>query len=132
MERLAKNVTAAPDSVAEVLPGGNSDLWVPLLRVTAHVKNSGAVAGATVPQLYLSSPPETTPAGTPSQVLRGFNKIYLEPGESRQVTFDLLRRDLSYWDVAMQTWLLPAGFFTLRVGFSSRDIRDTISVALMD
>ena len=132
LERLAKNVTAAPDSVAEVLPGGNSDLWVPLLRVTAHVKNSGAVAGATVPQLYLSSPPETTPAGTPSQVLRGFNKIYLEPGESRQVTFDLLRRDLSYWDVAMQTWLLPAGSFTLRVGFSSRDIRDTISVALMD
>lgn len=53
-------------------------------------------------QLYLSYPRTSMPEGTPLQVLRGFDKITLEPGESRLVTFGVTRRDLSFWNTTAQ------------------------------
>ena len=84
--------------------------------------NTGSVAGAEVPQLYVTLP-DSTPAGTPPKQLRGFEKVYLEAGASQQVTFPLMRRDLSYWDIISQEWLIPAGEFGLSAGFSSRDLK---------
>lgn len=105
------------------IPGGNPDLYAHLLRVTTSVSNTGSLEGATVLQLYVTMPQDTAPVGTPVQVLRGFEKVNLQPGESREVQFELTRRDLSYWDVVAQTWRIPAGEFEIRVGFSSRDVR---------
>ncbi|KAL5040748.1 hypothetical protein BDW71DRAFT_201916 [Aspergillus fruticulosus] len=126
IEKQTRIAPPAAVSSAKILPGGNVDLWKNVLRVRTKVTNTGPVAGATVPQLYVSYPEGTTPEGTPAQVLRGFDKIFLNPGESGQVTFDLLRRDLSYWDVESQSWIIPSGLFTFKVGFSSRDIKTAV------
>ncbi|KAF4425155.1 glycosyl hydrolase family 3 n terminal domain-containing [Fusarium acutatum] len=111
--------------------GGNPQLWHPLLRTTVKVTNTGKVPGATVVQLYLAFPSHSTPRGTPKQVLRGFEKIYLLPGETRRVAFESTRRDVSYWDTETQSWRVPAGQVEVRVGFSSRDIQATAKHSLL-
>lgn len=70
------------------------------------------------------------PEGTPVKVLRGFEKVPLQPGGSQEVQFPLTRRDLSYWDISAQDWALPAdGLPNVQVGWSSRDLplNDTIA-----
>lgn len=98
-----------------------------LYRVTVSVSNTGSVPGAAVPQIYLSLPqaPNTDP--NPVKVLRGFEKISLLPGQSDVVTFDLMRRDLSYWDTTTQLWTIAQGEVGVMGAFSSRDIRATAS-----
>ncbi|KAL5113430.1 hypothetical protein ACEQ8H_008698 [Pleosporales sp. CAS-2024a] len=108
-----------PDSGAGVQPGGNVELWTTLATVSVTVANTGKLAGAAVPQLYLSYPSE---AGMPVRSLRGFEKVMLQAGSSTRVSFALCRRDLSYWDVVSQAWTLPSGAITASVGFSSRDL----------
>jgi beta-glucosidase len=132
VERLASSLAAKPSSDAELLPGGNVELWEPVLRLNTTVKNTGAVAGATVLQLYVAFPAGTTPEGTPVQVLRGFRKIPLQPGEAGHANFDLLRRDVSFWDVESQTWIIPAGKFDFLDGFSSRDIVGAVSHTVLE
>ncbi|KAL3457009.1 putative beta-glucosidase G [Aspergillus heterothallicus] len=124
--QLVSNITAVPDHL-EIQPGGNPALWEGLYNVTVEVSNTGDVDGAAVPQLYVTYP-DSTPAGTPPKQLRGFDKVVLQPGESQNVSFELMRRDLSYWDVVSQDWLIPSGEFVVRVGFSSRDLRETVRI----
>ncbi|KAI0008315.1 putative beta-glucosidase G [Xylariaceae sp. FL0662B] len=115
-------VTSAPED-RPIVPGGNPALWETLYNVTVSLSNTGEVDGATVPQLYVTFPAATTPEGTPPRQLRGFDKVFLAAGETQTVGFELARRDLSYWDVVSQQWLVPAGEFKLNVGFSSRDLK---------
>lgn len=106
-------------------PGGNPDLFDPVATVTAKVQNTGSVAGAEVPQLYLAFPVdsgELSAETTPKKVLRGFEKVWLQPGESSTARFTLTRRDISYWDVEGQEWRVPKGEFGVLVGKSSRDL----------
>ena len=116
------SISPHPDSVAPV-PGGNPTLWQVLYTVGITVSNTGTVAGATVPQLYLSLPQVANSVPTPKNVLRGFEKIYLQPNQSQTVVFPLMRRDLSYWEVGSQDWVIGSGAIGVSVGFSSRDIR---------
>lgn len=102
--------------------GGPSDLWDEVVSVTASLSNTGSRAGAEVAQLYLTFPAEAT---QPGRILRGFEKINLAPGASETVTFPLLRRDVSYWDVVAQQWAVANGTYTVSVGASSRDIKAT-------
>lgn len=113
------DASRTPDPSAPIEPGGNVELWATLATVSVTVTNTGSVAGATVPQLYLSFPDE---ADAPVRSLRGFEKVALEPGASGTVQFPLMRRDLSYWDTGAQAWTLPMGEIGLSVGFSSRDL----------
>lgn len=113
------NLSRTPSLEAEVPPGGHEALWEALVTACVTVKNTGNVAGSAVPQLYLAYPDE---AAAPEKSLRGFEKLSLEPGESREVAFVLKRRDLSYWSTAAQTWTLPEGSFHAMSGFSSRDL----------
>ena len=69
-----------------------------VVTASATVTNNGTVSGAAVPQLYVSLPQDSVPGGTPVKVLRGFEKIVLDAGASQTVTFNLTRRDFSYWD----------------------------------
>lgn len=109
---------------AKIAPGGNPHLWDELYEITATVKNTGKVAGATVLQLYLSMPDDGSPKGTrPVNVLRGFEKVRLGAGESQEVRFKLNRRDISNWDVERQQWAIPLGKMEVNVGFSSRDFQ---------
>ncbi|KAL0933496.1 beta-glucosidase G 2 [Colletotrichum truncatum] len=123
VKQLVKDLAASPDTSIPNTPGGNPELWKCIIRITTHVTNTGPVAGATVPQLYVSLPQDAVPEGTPVQVLRGFEKVFLEPKESKVVEFELLRRDVSFWDVASQAWVIPEGSIEFRAGFSSRDIK---------
>lgn len=116
-------------------PGGNSALYDTLATVSVTVTNSGSVAGAAVPQLYLAFPTddgELSNLTTPKKVLRGFEKTrVLHPGESVTVKFDLTRRDVSYWDVVKQEWKIPSGSFGVLAGQSSRDLPLSGSMSLV-
>ncbi|KAK3290432.1 glycoside hydrolase superfamily [Chaetomium fimeti] len=122
---VTSTVTAGPAS-GETIPGGAADLWETVATVTASVTNSGEVEGAEVAQLYITLPADTP--STPPKQLRGFAKLKLEPGASGVATFNLRRRDLSYWDASAAQWVVPAGEFTVSVGASSRDVRLTGSL----
>lgn len=102
-------------------PGGVSGLYNTVATVTATIENTGSVAGAEVAQLYIGLP-SSAPASPPKQ-LRGFQKVFLGGGAKATVTFNLRRKDLSYWDVGAQKWVVPSGGFGVFVGASSRDIR---------
>jgi beta-glucosidase len=104
-------------------PGGNPALWQTLYTVSALVTNTGSTAGSAVPQLYLNLPTPSNGDVTPLKVLRGFEKVLLQPGESKTVTFPLMRRDLSYWSVEVQGWVIGDGEVRVYAGFSSRDVR---------
>ncbi|KAK0641846.1 glycosyl hydrolase family 3 N terminal domain-containing protein [Cercophora newfieldiana] len=114
-------------ATGKTIPGGREDLFEAIATVTASITNSGGVEGAEVAQLYISLP-SSAPAAPPKQ-LRGFDKIKLKPGAKGTVTFNLRRKDLSYWDVRVQNWVVPAGSFGVSVGASSRDIRLTGTIA---
>ncbi|KAI8934881.1 hypothetical protein NX059_008555 [Plenodomus lindquistii] len=117
-------------------PGGNPDLYTTLFTVSTSLTNTGPRDGYAVVQLYLSFPQnytdhETgTPVDFPVKVLRGFEKVFLKAGgqdhgsggERKEVKFEVTRRDLSYWDVGRQNWVLPQGAFGVGVGWSSRNL----------
>ncbi|KAK9241574.1 glycosyl hydrolase family 3 N terminal domain-containing protein [Lipomyces tetrasporus] len=117
------NVITARPLPAAIAPGGNPTLYDVLFRVRAEITNTGLVAGAAVPQLYLSLPQIPGETHTPVKVLRGFEKVSLQPGQSTTVSFDLMRRDISYWDTTQQEWIIAPGSIGAQAGFSSRDIR---------
>lgn len=121
--RTGQGSLSATPPQQEIVPGGNPALWEVVYQVMITVKNSGYVAGAAVPQLYLSLPQGNNQDITPVKVLRGFEKIMLQPDEKKMVTFDLIRRDISSWDTGMQEWVIGAEGVTAMVGFSSRDIK---------
>ncbi|KAH7070922.1 glycoside hydrolase superfamily [Paraphoma chrysanthemicola] len=125
---LANNITSFPENLP-IQPGGNPALWESIYNASVSVSNTGSVAGAAVAQLYVGLP-SSAPAGTPPRQLRGFEKLHLEPGETQTAAFELMRRDLSYWDIISQQWVIPEGEFTIYVGFSSRDlvVHDTVTV----
>ncbi|KAK2005540.1 glycosyl hydrolase family 3 N terminal domain-containing protein [Colletotrichum eremochloae] len=103
--------------------GGNPDLWEVYVTVKADVTNTGAVAGKVVPQLYLTYPKGVDGVDFPVKVLRGFDKFNLEKGEKKTVTFNLTRRDLSYWDVHHQNWVMvTSGEYSFLIGESSRQL----------
>lgn len=114
------SATAGPSS-GRVVPGGPEDLFQSVGTISATVDNIGEVAGAEVAQLYIGLP--NSAPGTPPKQLRGFQKLDLQPDQSGVAAFELTRRDLSYWDVQAQKWVVPSGTFTVYVGSSSRDIR---------
>lgn len=103
-------------------PGGPADLWQTVATVTAKIRNSGGVAGAEVPQLYIGYPASTN---EPLKQLRGFSKLKLEVGASGTATFKLRRRDLSIWDEKTRLWTVVSGEYGVYVGASSRDVRLT-------
>ncbi|HEY5894481.1 MAG TPA: glycoside hydrolase family 3 C-terminal domain-containing protein [Chthoniobacterales bacterium] len=91
-----------------------------LVRVSFLVKNIGNRAGAEVAQLYVA--PVNPPVVRPLKELKGFQKVYLEPGKSRKVTITLDRRSLAYYNVATGTWDVARGLYKILVGSSSQDI----------
>lgn len=89
------------------------------LEVSADVTDTGARAGSEVAQLYLGDPAAT---GEPASQLKGFQKVALQPHQTKRVRFALTARDASYWSSEAQAWELGAGRYTVRVGDSSRNL----------
>ena len=101
--------------------GGNPSLFEPHVQVEVTVKNTGPRFGKDVVQVYVSLP-NGVEEDHPVRVLRNFTKIELHPGESETTTLTLSRKDLSYWSVVDQNFVMPEGDYTLAVGRSSRDL----------
>ncbi|MFX0133933.1 MAG: fibronectin type III-like domain-contianing protein, partial [Candidatus Hodarchaeota archaeon] len=59
----------------------------------------------------------------PVKELKGFKKISLKRGEKRNVTFELEKQDLSFYDEKDHSWKAEQGIFKIFIGSSSRDIR---------
>lgn len=93
-------------------------------RVT--VKNTGALAGKEVVQLYVAPP--TDGMFRPVRELRAYAKVELAPGESKTVELTLDRRAFAYYDTQGKGWRVDSGTYTVEAGSSSRDIRLTRTV----
>jgi len=87
--------------------------------VSFDVTNTGSVAGAEVAQLYVSDP--SAQADRPERELKGFAKVRLGPGETKNTTISLDARAFSYWDQPAQKWIIDPGKFVIRVGDSSEN-----------
>jgi len=89
------------------------------ITVSFDVANTGHRAGAEVAQVYVSDPSATVPR--PERELKGFERVMLNPGESRHITVRLNRRSLAYWDVESHGWKVDPGKFVVRVGDSAQN-----------
>ncbi|KAL1928472.1 hypothetical protein VTP01DRAFT_2828 [Rhizomucor pusillus] len=98
-----------------------------LVSATITIKNTGDVDGAEIPQAYITFPES---AGEPFKNLRGFEKVFLKAGKSTKVTFEFSKTELSIWDESSEEWTVPSGEYTLQIGASSRDIRQTAKFTL--
>lgn len=107
--------------------GGKADLFDEVISVKGTVTNSGTLDGSEVAQLYVSYPIE---AGQAPRVLRGFEKVQLKAGASKDVTFSVRRRDVSFWDVTAQEWAVAKGEYTFALGSSSRNIFATAKMTV--
>jgi beta-glucosidase len=97
-------------------------------EVSVTVANTGSVAGAEVVQVYVRD--VECSVARPVRELKGFAKVALEPGESRQVTIALDQRAFSYWSALLGKWVVEAGEFAIEVGHHSRDLPLTGTVTV--
>ena len=97
-------------------------------HVMFDVTNTGKRPGAMVAQLYIG--PASSTVERPVKELKGFKRVQLGPGETKQVTIELDPRSFSYFDVRTSSWQADAGTYELMLGGSSQDIEQKIRVQL--
>ncbi|CAF1082617.1 unnamed protein product [Rotaria magnacalcarata] len=97
---------------------GISRLYESVYEVTFTITNIGKRQGSEVPQLYLGFPTE---AEEPPKILRGFERVYLEGGESKQISLVLTQKDISYWNVVNQKWTVARGTYTVWISTSANN-----------
>jgi len=99
------------------------------ITATVTVKNTGKVAGREVVELYLSAPASSL--DKPTEELKSFAKTrLLKPGESQQITFTISKRNLASFNTSCSSWVADAGKYTVKIGASSRDFRQTGTFSL--
>ena len=96
--------------------------------VKFDVTNTGKVAGAEVAQLYVSD--EECSVVRPLKELKGFEKVFLNPGQTKTVSIRLDDTAFRFYDTYGHKFVVEPGRFTIRVGASSADIRLTTSLIL--
>ncbi|CAF0779019.1 unnamed protein product [Rotaria sordida] len=97
---------------------GDSGLYDPVYTITFIIKNTGKYYGSEVAQLYLGFPAE---AREPLKILRGFEQVYLEPNEFKEVALVLSRKDISYWNVVNQQWTVASGTYIVWISTSANN-----------
>jgi len=98
-----------------------------VVTASVDVTNAGARAGEEIAQLYVGFP--GAKVDRPVKLLRGFEKVALEPGETKRVDFHLSVRDLAYYDAAEHSWKVEPMTYTVLAGPSSRTA-DLLSTSL--
>ena len=96
--------------------------------VTATVTNTSDVDASETVQVYVA--PGKADVARPKHELKGFTKVFLKAGESKTVTIDLDERAFAYWSEKYNDWHVESGEYAIEVGTSSRDIAETVTVAL--
>ncbi len=105
-------------------PGGDN-----VAACSIEVTNTGSVVGREVVQLYISAP-ENPEIMRPVDELKGFEKVTLNPGETRRIRFELDARSFSYFHPVKREWTLDPGEYTIRIGNSSRNLPAGLAVRL--
>jgi beta-glucosidase len=100
------------------------------VTVTVNIKNTGKLAGKEVVQLYVKD--EASSVNRPERELKHFAKVDLQPGEQKEVSFQLSNRDFAFYSAQHEKWISESGEFSIQVGSSSRDLplKQTISLAV--
>ena len=96
------------------------------LKVSFTVKNTGDVSGYEIAQLYVSDKESTI--YRPVKELKGFKKIWLNPGEEKEITIELSKRAFAFYNVNINDWCVESGEFDILVGASSADIKLSATV----
>ena len=96
------------------------------LEVSFKVKNTGDVPGYEIAQLYVADKESTI--YRPEKELKGFKKIWLNPGEQKEITVGLSKRAFAFYNVNINDWCVESGEFDILVGASSADIRLSATV----
>ncbi|HUV41493.1 MAG TPA: fibronectin type III-like domain-contianing protein, partial [Sedimentisphaerales bacterium] len=98
------------------------------VRVTLDVKNAGKVAGAETVQLYVKD--IETSVDRPAKELKGFVKLELQPGQTKQAELLLNRDAFAFFSPTRKMWVVEPGQFELLIAASSRDIRLTKKIVV--
>ena len=98
------------------------------LTVKVTVKNTGDREGQEVVQLYIADKKSSLPR--PVKELKGFQKIKLAPGESKEVSFTIEKDALSYFDDAQHAWVAEPGKFEAIIAASAADIKGVVPFEL--
>lgn len=91
------------------------------IKVSVDITNTGKTAGKEIVQLYVTQNISTI--DRPEKELKGFGKVELNPNETKTVTMELSKRDLSYYSEAQKDWVAEPGKYTIKIGASSKDIK---------
>lgn len=110
-------------SDATITDNGNKT-WT----ATISVKNTGKCAGKEVVQLYVGD--DKASVVRPTKELKGFQKIMLQPGEQKTVSFTITEDDLKFFDETKHEWVSEAGTFKAYIGSSSRDVKAKLAFKL--
>jgi len=98
------------------------------IKFSVEVTNTGSIAGAEVVQLYISD--RESSVERPVKELKGFQKVWLAPGQTKTVEFQIDRTALSFYDETTHSWLAEPGEFTAHIGSASDAIRTSASFTL--
>lgn len=98
------------------------------LTVKVSVKNTGAREGQEVVQLYISDKKSSLPR--PVKELKGFQKVKLAPGETKEVTFTIDKEALSFFDDTQHAWVAEPGKFEAVIAASAADVKGTVPFEL--
>ena len=105
-----KNLSVSSDSIKDTDE----------ITVTVDVVNTGNRFGKEVVQLYVSDPESAV--FRPERELKGFEKVSLNPGETKSVSFKLSKRAFAYWNTTLSDWHVETGAFLIQIAKSSRDV----------
>jgi beta-glucosidase len=90
------------------------------VTIQFDITNTGGRAGAEVAQVYVH--PVNPAVSRPDKELKGFVKVFLQPGETRNVSVTLDESAFSYYDVGTRSWVAARGNYKILIGRSSRDL----------
>jgi beta-glucosidase len=91
------------------------------IMVMCDIMNTGKVAGSEVAQMYIKDLESST--DRPEKELKGFKKLFLQPGEKKSITLEIKKADASFFSGETSSWVFEPGKFEILIGSSSRDIR---------
>ncbi len=98
------------------------------IEVTFTIKNTGKADGKEVTQVYVSDPESTVEKA--AQELKGFKKVFVKSGASERVSILIPAKALAYYDETKGQWLTEAGTYKIKVGNSSRGIKEEVTLTI--
>lgn len=97
-----------------------------LVKLTFTIQNTGNVAGAETPQVYVTQ--KNAPVLRPAKELKGFKKVFLNAGEKQTITITVKVEDMAYWDEKTNNWKIDSGEFVMNLAVSSGEIKFTLPI----